>query len=127
MWKVRFDPDRALVVLRLVDHVGTLQMREVSEAYAEALEATGQSPFRVLVDLRGLVPLEADAAAILSHMKRLAASLPGHRGCLVLTDSPTIAMQQHRTRGTPPATEIITMDENEARRILQDDLEALPR
>lgn len=119
MWKVRFDPDRAVVTLRLLEHVGTQQMREVSEAHARALEATAQAPFRLLVDLRGLVPLEDDAAAALSHMKRLAASQAGYRGCVVLTDSPTIAMQQHRTRGTPTPSEVITMEADEARRFLE--------
>jgi hypothetical protein len=119
MWKVRFEPDRALVVIRLLDHVGAADMRDVAEAHARALEATAQTPFRVLVDLRGLVPLESDAAAVLAHIKRLASTLPGYRGCAVLADSATIAMQQHRTRGTPTPLERITMDEDEVRRFLE--------
>jgi hypothetical protein len=122
MWNVRFEPEHSVVVLRLTDHVGTLQMREVANAHARALECTARAPFRLLLDLRGMVPLEAEAASLLANMKRVATSLVGYRGCVVLADSPTIAMQQHRTRGTPAAGEVITMDPDEARRLLESGL-----
>lgn len=119
MWHVTYDPDRHLLLLRVHDHVSPTQVRELARAHAEALEATAGEPFRVLVDLRGLFPMEAEAVALFADMKRVAASMDGFQGCAVLTDSPTIAMQQHRTRLEGDTSEIITLDEAEVRRFLE--------
>lgn len=116
MWRVAYDPDERLLTLRLTAHVGVGQMRALARAHAEALEATGGEPFRVLTDLRGLYPLDGPAADVLSDMKRVAAQLDGYRGRAVLVDSPTVAMQQRNTtyeEGGDDA-ELVTMNEREA-------------
>ncbi|MFW6051396.1 MAG: hypothetical protein ACODAU_09490 [Myxococcota bacterium] len=118
MWKISFEPDRHLLTLRLRGHVGPIQMREIAAAQAQALEATGGTSFRVLIDLRGLHPMEAEAVALFADMKRVAAAVPGYEGCAVLADSPTVAMQQHRARLEADTGELITMDEGEVRRFL---------
>lgn len=117
MWRVEFDPDERLLTLRLTHHVGAAQMRNLAHAHARALEATGGEPFRVLVDLRGLYPLDGPAAEILGDMKRVAAHLDGYLGRAVLVDSPTVAMQQRNTTFEEGGDdrEVITMDERNAR------------
>lgn len=121
MWRIEFDPDVHRLSIRLTDHVSASQMRELSNAHAEALEAAGGEPFELFLDLRGLFPLESEAAAILGGMKRIAAELPGCCGFAVPADSPTIAMQQRRTPlsiDTDPGRELITLDPDQAERFL---------
>lgn len=118
MWKVSFDPGRQLLLLRLTEHVDTLQMRKLAGAHARALEATGGRTFRVMIDLRGLHPMEEEAVALFSSVKRVAAATSGYSGCAILTDSPTVAMQQHRTRVDADASEMITMDEDDVLRFV---------
>ncbi len=123
MWRVEFEPDDRRLSIRLTDHVSATQLRDLAGAHAEALEATGGEPFKVFLDLRGLFPLEGDAVAMLGALKRVAAELPGCRGFAVLADSPTIAMQQRRTRVGPttdPDRELITLDPEQAKRFLLD-------
>lgn len=97
MWRIEYDPSQLLLTMRLREHVNAIEMRSLGQRHADALEATGGEAFRVLVDLRGLHPLDAESAGVLSDMKRVAAQLVGYRGRAVLVDSPTIAMQQHNT------------------------------
>lgn len=121
MWRIEFDPTEHRLSIRLTDHVSPSQMRDLAEAHAEALEATGGEPFKVFVDLRGLFPLESEAVSTLGALKRIAADLPTCGGLAVLADSPTVAMQQRRTRvdeGTYPDREIITLDPDQVRRFL---------
>jgi hypothetical protein len=122
MWRIEFDPKSRVVSIRVTDYVGVVQVRDLARAHAEALEHTGGEEFRVYADLRGLFPLDAESVAIFGDMKRVAASVPGFRGAVILVDSPTIAMQQRRTTiesqpsGARATAELITNDEAEAKR-----------
>ena len=121
MWRIEFDPKVRVVSIRLTDYVGLMQVRDLATAHAEALEHTGGDEFKVYCDLRGLFPLDAESVAIFGDMKRIAASLPGWRGAIILVDSATIAMQQRRTTpttatGEATTAELITSDEAEAKR-----------
>ena len=133
MWRVTYEPDAHVLFVRLADHVSLTDIRDVAEAHARALEATGGQPFKVFVDLRGLFPLEAEAVVWLGAMKRVAMEHGACRGIAVLADSATVAMQQRRTRvrdtagggrvtpGTPARPlddELITLDEAEAKKFL---------
>ncbi|MCS6796928.1 MAG: hypothetical protein NZ898_00075 [Myxococcota bacterium] len=126
MWQVLFEPERGLLTVRLSGHVALQDVRDLAEAHARALEATGAAPFRVLVDARGLVPLEPEAVLWLGAMKRVAAEQPGFRGVAVLADSATVLMQQHRvrlSRASPGSDggglELVTLDEAEALRFVR--------
>lgn len=122
MWRIEFDPDAHRLSIRLTDHVSAAQMRELSGAHAEALESTGGEAFKVFIDLRGLFPLESEAVAVLGAMKRIASEMTGCQGFAVLADSPTVAMQQRRTRVDPdtnPDRELITLDPDQAKRFLE--------
>jgi hypothetical protein len=125
MWRIEFDPKSRVVSIRVTDYVGVVQVRDLARAHAEALEHTGGDEFRVYADLRGLFPLDAESVAIFGDMKRVAASVPGFRGAVILVDSPTIAMQQRRTTiesqpsGGRATAELITSDEAEAKRYAQ--------
>lgn len=121
MWSIEFDPGTRLLMLRLVHQVTALQMRALARAHGQALAATGSEPFKVLADLRGLTPLDVDAAQVFAEVRRAAAALQGFRARVTLTDSPTVAMQQRRSmieEGSSSRTELITMDEGDARTFL---------
>lgn len=121
MWSIEFDPTTHLMTLRLVHQITSGQMHALARAHAQALASTGGDGFRVLADLRGLTPLDLDSASIFGEVRRSAATLPGFRCRAVLTDSPTVAMQQRRTvidEGGPRDRELITLDEDEARAFL---------
>jgi hypothetical protein len=122
MWRIDYDPGQRLLTLRLAQEVREVEMRALARSHAQALEATGGQVFRVLVDLRGLHPLDVEAAAIFGDMKRVAAKLEGYRGRAVLVDSATIAMQQRNTTledGGDPS-ELITLESDEAFRYVRD-------
>lgn len=122
MWRIEYDPGQRLLTIRLTQEVREVEMRALARSHAQALEATGGQPFRVLVDLRGLHPLDLDAAAIFGDMKRVAGKLDGYKGRAVLVDSATIAMQQRNTTledGGDP-TELITLESEEAIKHVRD-------
>lgn len=124
MWSIEFDPTTHLMTLRLVHQVTSPQMRALARAHASALIATGGERFKVLGDLRRLTPLDTEAAAIFSDVRRAAALLPGFSRRAVLTDSPTVAMQQRRAvyeEGGTRGRELVTLDEAEARAFLARD------
>lgn len=121
MWSIEFDPGSRLLSVRLVLQVTAMQMRALARAHAQALAATGGEAFKVLADLRGLTPLDVEAAQIFGELRRASAAMPGFRGRAVLADSPTVAMQQRRSmleEGAMQKLELITMDEADAKHFL---------
>lgn len=116
MWLVEYDPSTRILTVRLRAQVGVASLRQLLRAHDQALAATGGEPFYVLVDLRGLTPLDREAANLFTDVKRAAAALPSFRRRAVLVDSPTIALQQKRTSLESQTTEgeLITMDERDA-------------
>lgn len=116
MWFVEFDPGTQVLTLRLKAQVTSAQLRQIMRAHAQALAATGGLGFGVLADLRGLTPLDREAANLFTDVKRAGAAMPTFRRRAVLVDSPTIALQQNRTsiESDTTAEEIITSDEAEA-------------
>ena len=124
MWSIEFDPSTHLMTLRLVHQVTPPQMRALMRAHTSALGATGGEPFKVLGDLRGLTPLDVEAAALFTDIRRAAAALPGFRRRAVVADSPTVAMQQRRSvyeESGSRERELVTLDEAEARAFLARD------
>lgn len=121
MWRIEYDPAQRLLTMRLTREVRESDMRALARAHAQALEATGGEPFFVFADLRGLFPLDAEAAAIFADMKRVARALEGYRGRAVLVDSATVAMQQRNAtlEDGGDDSELITLDEEEARRFVR--------
>lgn len=122
MWRIDFDPDQQLLSIWLKGTVSPLQMREVAEANAKALECTGGGPFKLFLDLRELFPLESEAVTLLGDIKKIAVGVPGCGGLAIVADSPTVAMQQQRTRireGSVSEHELITLDFDEAKRFLK--------
>ena len=121
MWRIEYDPDERLMRLSMRETVYGRDMRDLARAHARALEATGGAPFRVFLDLRGLHPLDGEAARILGDMKRVAARVNGYRGRAVLVDSPTIAMQQRNAtvEDGGDERELITLDESAAKSFLE--------
>jgi hypothetical protein len=121
MWSIEFDPATRVMTIRLVHFATPSQMRALARAHAQALSATAASPFRVLADLRGARPFEREAATVFSEIRRAALAAPGFRRRAVLTDSPTVAMQQRRAiidDAIAAKREIVTLDEAEARTFL---------
>lgn len=120
MWYVEYDPGARVLTVRLTQQVTAANMRQIMRVHVQALSSTSGEPFRVLADLRGLAPLDREAATLFAEVKRAAAALPGYRGRAVLVDSATVALQQRRTsvEHQSDATELITPDEQEARSFL---------
>lgn len=119
MWKITYEPTTRALTLRLRDHVGALEARQLADAQAEALAATADTAFKVLLDLRWTQALDNTAVQTLSDLKLAAAAHAGFRGLVVLVDSATIAMQQKRTsivEAHPSAFEMVTLDPDEAMR-----------
>ena len=116
MWFVEFDPASQVLTLRLKAQVSSANLRQIMQAHAHALAATGGLGFGVLADLRGLSPLDREAANLFTDIKRAGAAMPTFKRRAVLVDSPTIALQQKRTsmESDTTAQEIITSDEQEA-------------
>ncbi len=113
MWRVAYDPDRRLLILAMHELVNPQDLRDIGAAQAEALSCTAGRPFRALFDLRKLFPLEEESIHLLVTLKHAVANHQGFRGMAVLTDSATVAMQQHHTRVRPAAhsdEELITTD-----------------
>lgn len=126
MWCIEYDPTTRVLALRVTRQAVAAHVRALTRAHTQALLATSGAQFRVLVDLRGLAPLDNEAAALFSEVKRAGQALPGYLGRVVLCDSATVAMQQRRTSledGTADQ-ELITFDADEARRYLQ--IETIP-
>lgn len=113
MWCIQYEPERHVLTLRLTGAVSAAQMRGFVRAHAQGLAATGGDRFRVLVDLRGLTPLEKDAAAQLADASRAVAALPAFVSRTVLASSATVLMQQ-RMATTTQVGDLYTTDEAEA-------------
>jgi hypothetical protein len=121
MWSIEFDPSTRILKLRLCDQVTAPQMRQLARAHAQALVCTGGVSFKVFADLRGLAPLDAEAASVFAEIRRAEIGLAELCARTVLVNSPTVAMQQRRTmleEGRSPRPERITMDEAEAQKFL---------
>ncbi len=121
MWKVEFEPDRKRLSLRLAELVNPKDVRDMAVALRNALASTAGHPFRVLLDLRGMMPLEQESIQLLAEAKRACLDSPGCRGLVVLADSATVAMQQHNSRirsGTGEDREQITREPDQARKLL---------
>ena len=121
MWRIEYDPAQRLLTVWMREMVHTAELQDLARAHAEALEATAGEEFRALLDLRGLYPLDEEAAGLLADMKRVAAQLDGYRGRAVLVDSPTVAMQQRNATyqdGGDPA-EMVTLVPEEAQRFIR--------
>ena len=120
MWKVEHEPTEALLLVCLRGSPSQAELVELAQAHDHGISATGGATFRVLLDLRGLRPLVAELVGHLERIKRTAASVPGCARIAVLVDSATVAMQQNRTRVAGPERELVTLDEAEARRFLEE-------
>ncbi len=117
MWRIHFDPDQSLLHAQLLEHVPEQEIQEFAGSFREALFRANDAPFRLLIDLRGLFPLDADGVAVFAQLKREASNRSGFQGIAVLVDSATVAMQQHNSRCRKD--ELITRDAEEISRFLE--------
>ena len=121
MWRIEYDPTAQVLGVRLRGNVSATELTELGAAHADALSATAGKSFKVFIDARGLFPLETDGIATLGTIKRIATEVPGCGAIVVLTDSPTVAMQQNRSKGSDSnakTPEVVTLDPSEARELL---------
>jgi|JI10StandDraft_1071094.scaffolds.fasta_scaffold969023_2 hypothetical protein len=121
MWCIEFDPKTRALTLKVALQPSIGSLRAFQRKHLEGLAATAGESFRVLLDLRGVSPLGADAAGVLSEVKRAEAALPGFQMRVVLCDSATVAMQQRRTSQTEATNdrEHVTLDDDEAYSLLR--------
>lgn len=108
MWRIHFDPEQRLLHAQLLEHLPEQELSEFAASFREALFRANDTAFRLLIDLRGLFPLDAQGISVFARLKQEAASREGFLGIAVLVDSATVAMQQHNSRCRKD--ELITRD-----------------
>jgi hypothetical protein len=111
-WKVDAKTEPGLLRLELVGKLTVDEARAYVDAHNRAIDGYAGSDYKVWVDLTGLLPLSADAAAVVEQSKRYSSQQPNFRGSAVLVSSATVAMQHRRTSvsGGVIGTELISDD-----------------
>jgi hypothetical protein len=120
-WHV--DGKSELGLMTLVIH-GILNERECYAFYVAhnaAVDAFGNSDYRVFCDLRQQLPMSPEATVWMEKAKAYSAQRPNFRGSAVLIARQVIAMQHRRTSAAVGIgnTELVTDDEAEARAYLK--------
>jgi hypothetical protein len=89
------------------------EMKEFVALHNRSIESFNGATYRVFCDLRHMMPLSPEAAALLQTAKQFSASQPSFQGSAVLVASSVVAMQHRRTsiEGGVMSTELITDDE----------------
>jgi hypothetical protein len=116
-WAVDTKSEPGLLRLELEGRLTVEEARAFVEAHNEAIRQYRGRPYQVWVDLTKLVPLSAEAAAVVELSKRFSSGQPNFRGSAVLVASATVAMQHRRTsvNGGVMGTELISDDEGALR------------
>ncbi|MDP2345186.1 MAG: hypothetical protein Q8O67_29850 [Deltaproteobacteria bacterium] len=111
-WNVDGKSQTGLLRLRLEGKLSVADIKSFVVAHNTAIDSF-DGEYRVLVDMRGLMPLSPEAADAFEGCKRYSSGHPGFRGSAALVDSKLVALQQQRTseRSGVMSTELITDDE----------------
>ena len=98
MWRVEHDPETALLEIRARGFVSARDVVQLANAWARAIATAARAECQVLLDLRGLEPMEREAViAFRTGVKRAALEIPGVDCIVILVDGATVAMQQHHS------------------------------
>jgi hypothetical protein len=115
---VRVDGRTTKGILHLVleGRVTDDEMASFYEAHNAAIDAFDGADYRVLCDIRALLPMSPTGAQWMERAKAYSASRSNFRGSAVLTSSAVVALQHERTSvsGGVRRTELITNSEEAA-------------
>ena len=112
-WTVDYKTRPGIVHMTLTGTLTVDDMRAFLAAHNAAVDAMGGRDYRVFVDIRGLVPLAANATELMEQAKAYSNAHDNFRGSAVLVNSATIGLQHRRTSigGRVIDTELISDDE----------------
>lgn len=99
MWRVEYEQKTSELRLQVIDTLTWQEVSELASVWGEALSSTGAKPFLLFLDMREVAPMDARALDALADLKRRACVDARCDRIVVLTDSPTVAMQQQRSGG----------------------------
>ncbi len=124
MWRIEFDPGDAVLSIRLTESTTSEELRELSDAQQRAFDATRETPFRLFLDLRGLLSLDPECGRLVRELRRSASMQPGFRGCAVLAEQPTLherefARATNALNSPTDGHELVTVNEAEALQFLR--------
>ena len=123
MWRVEYEHNMSELRVRIIDTLTRQNVTELESVWGEALSSTGLKPFVLFLDMREVAPMDASAVDALAALKRRACVEARCERIVVLTDSPTVAMQQQRSGGDVET--LVTMDVVRARSALNRRLEGV--
>lgn len=113
MWRVEYEQKRSELCVQIIDALTRPNVSELTAVWSDALSSTGGKPFVLFLDMREVAPMDAFTVDALAELKRRACVEARCERIVVLTDSPTVAMQQQRSGGD--VNTLVTMDVARAR------------
>jgi len=119
-WTVDTKESPGVLTIVMEGFFSLSEMDSYLSDHNAAVDSFHGLPYRVFVDLRKLQALSPACSEIQERAKRYSASQPNFRGSAVLVSAGIIAQQHERTslNSGVMETEIITVDESEAKRHL---------
>lgn len=112
-WKIDTSSSPGVLLLTLQGALEDAEVQAFVRAHNAAIDALGNTTYRVFVDLREMLPLSPAGAAAFETAKQHSASKPNFQGSAVLVSSQVVAMQHRRTSGSGGVldSELISDDE----------------
>jgi len=112
-WIVDTVTEPGILRLTLRGRISVEEMRAFVAAHNAAIDKLEGADYKVLCDIRELVPLAPDCTALLEQAKRHSDAHPNFRGSAVWVAGAVVSLQHARTSKTSgvAATELISSDE----------------
>lgn len=112
-WKIDTTSRKGVLHLELTGALRLEEMDAFVVAHNAAVDAYGDADYRVFCDIRGLLPLPPECAALFEKAKSHSANAPHFRGSAVVVAKVVVALQHERTSvgSGVMSTELITVDE----------------
>ena len=119
-WNIDTQGRNGILKLTLKGAMSLDEMRAMVKTHNAAIRAFGTKPYRVLCDLRGLMPMGPDCTDEFARAKKVSNERPNFKGSAVLVDAKFIGLQHRRTAAEAGVadTELTTENEDEAWRFL---------
>jgi hypothetical protein len=112
-WTVDNVSEPGILRLALRGRISLEEMRAFVAAHNRAIDQFDGTDYKVFCDIRELVPLAPDCAALLEQAKKYSDSHRNFRGSAVWVASAVVSMQHARTSRTSgvASTELMSSDE----------------
>jgi len=119
-WTVDTKQNPGVLTITMEGYFSLTEMESYLNEHNAAVDSFHGLPYRVFVDIRKLQALSPACSELQEKAKRYSAGKSNFRGSAVLVSAGIIAQQHERTslNSGVMSTEIITVDESEAKRHL---------